>query len=341
LDREKIKERLSGLRILIIGDLILDHYLTGEVNRISPEGPIPVVELKEEEYAPGGAANVAMNCREIGLNASLMGAVGGWDDSGRKLIERLLHNCIGFHFVEQDDYRKTTTKTRIRTKQQQIVRVDSEEIKAMSEKTLQWMFKDLRRSIDNFDAIIVTDYNKGVINDRLLKEVCSIAKQYKKIITIDPKNDRLNYSHGFTAVCPNLKEAEILTGVKIKNYSHLTKYEAILETSKILHAKFNCEASLITAGSDGIYLLEAGRDEVQIIPACARQVYDVSGAGDTVISVLTAFLLIGYNFTDATTIANIAGGLVVEKMGTATVTIDELMDRSQQINGDGMEDKTC
>ena len=319
---ETILGRFPQARVLVVGDLILDQYIWGEVNRISPEAPIPVVEVIRESYSPGGASNVAHNVRDLGAGVEVCGIVGE-DGFGRMLLEVLKEKGILVHGVVTDPARPTTLKTRVVAHKQQVVRVDRENTARPDDRLLEELARKIRERLPHVDAVILEDYGKGVLQDDLLRQVVPLAREAGKIVTVDPKKDHYDAYRGVTAITPNRAEAEAASGVRI------TDTPSLHEAGKRLVDRLSCEAVLITMGERGVCLCQRGEAPLEI-PALAREVYDVSGAGDTVIAVLTTALVAGATLRQAATLSNMAGGLVVGKLGTATVTREELMHRIRE-----------
>lgn len=315
----KIIPRFSGQKILVIGDLILDEFVWGEVSRISPEAPVPVVWVKSESFMPGGAANVANNIASLGAKVYMSG-VAGSDERAGILKEGLTEKGINISGVITDDTRPTTLKTRVVAHHQQVVRIDREKIEGVSAAVTDKIINYVKNIIDQMDAIIIEDYGKGVISARLLKEVLTVAKKKKKIITVDPKEEHFNYYKGVTAITPNHHEAAQAAGIKAKDGA------SVLKIGKTLLKRLNCEGVLVTLGENGMQLFEKN-GSVTHIPTLAQEVFDVSGAGDTVISAFTLALASGAGMKDASYISNIAAGIVVGKVGIAVITQKELLAR--------------
>ncbi|MEW6444072.1 MAG: D-glycero-beta-D-manno-heptose-7-phosphate kinase [bacterium] len=324
---ESLLARFDRASVLILGDLILDQYIWGEVHRISPEAPIPVVEVLRETFSLGGAANVAHNARSLGARVEVCGVVGG-DAYGRKILEMLREKGIGTRGVLQDPSRPTTLKTRIVAHRQQVVRVDREDPSLLEENLLATMKLRIREALPEVDAIVVEDYGKGVIQEGLLREIVPTVRKDGKIVTVDPKKDHFDLYRGVSAITPNRQEAELAAGVRISDARSLR--EAGIRLSKRLAGS----AVLIKLGDKGMCLFEAGQEPFEI-PAHPREVYDVSGAGDTVIAVFTTALVAGADLRQAATLSNLAGGLVVEKLGTATVTREEMRARLSELGRPG------
>jgi rfaE bifunctional protein kinase chain/domain len=317
-----ILDKVDRCRIVILGDLIIDQYIWGKVSRISPEAPIPVVEVVRENFSLGGAANVANNLSALGASVEICGVVGE-DSYGGMLLGMLKEKGIDTRLVVKDPARPTILKTRIIAHKQQVVRVDREDTRSLEGEGLARMKEHLQEAIPNVDAMILEDYGKGVIQEGLLREIVPMARGLGKIVTVDPKRDHFPFYKGVTAITPNRLEAEEATGIQ------LSDEEGLHEAGARLMARLKCDAVLITMGDQGMCLFEDGEPPLKI-PARAREVYDVSGAGDTVIAVFTSALVAGATFRQAAMLSNVAGGLVVEKLGTAVVTREDIRARIEQ-----------
>jgi D-beta-D-heptose 7-phosphate kinase/D-beta-D-heptose 1-phosphate adenosyltransferase len=319
---EPLLERFPQARILVVGDLILDQYIWGEVNRISPEAPIPIVEVIRESFTLGGASNVAHNVRALGAQAEVCGIV-GQDGYGKMILDTLREKQIPVHAVVRDPTRPTTLKTRIVAHKQQVVRVDREDARRPDASLVEEIGKRIEERLPHVDAVILEDYGKGVLQDEMLRKVVPLARAAGKLVTVDPKKEHYDCYHGVTAITPNRSEAEAATGIRISDTRSLH------EAGERLLNRLECEAVLITMGDQGMCLFQR-REPPFGISALAREVYDVSGAGDTVIAVLTTALVAGAAPRQAAVISNVAGGLVVEKLGTATVNREELKRRFRE-----------
>lgn len=324
-----ILERFSKSRILVIGDLMLDEFLWGKVTRISPEAPVPVVDVQRRASYPGGAANVARNLASLGAATGLAGVIGD-DEPGRNLLALLQDEKIATASIRATSTRPTTHKTRICAitrqvhdhldieDQQQIVRVDEETRAPLDAETKRWLFDQLRQEIRAHDAVILEDYAKGLIDQELVTLVISEAKVAGKIVAIDPNpNNPLDWSGG-TVLKPNRREAFEAAGL-----SYSQDETALLQVAAVLQKKHVTRQLLITLGEAGMLLLEEGQKPYHT-PTRAQEVFDVSGAGDTAIAAFTLALAAGANGIEAAEIANHAAGVVVGKLGTATLTVDEL-----------------
>ncbi len=316
---KRIISKFNNVKILVIGDLILDEFIWGEVSRISPEAPVPVVWVKNESFMPGGAANVANNIVSLDGKVYLAGVIGD-DERGRLLKEKLDEEGADTDCIILDNSRPTTLKTRVIAHHQQVVRIDREDVAPINGPVFDELINRLKKIIPKVDAIIIEDYGKGVIIPELLKIVLSFAKRLNKIITVDPKEEHFSYYRDVTAITPNQSEASAACGIKIKDEESLQK------AGQRLLARLKCDAILITLGERGMQLFEKGGRIVHI-PTVAQEVFDVSGAGDTVIGAFTLCLGCGADMVDSAYISNYAAGIVVGKVGIAVTTQEELISR--------------
>ena len=320
MTRSRLNELLKQMaktKVLVIGDLILDEFVWGDVERISPEAPVPVVWVERESAMPGGAANVACNVRALSGQAGLLGVV-GQDGGGRRLKQELEGRGISTEWITTDARRPTTRKTRVIAHHQQVVRIDRERTDRVSGAVLKSLLDGAREMIPRVDGVIVEDYGKGLIHPQLLKPVVALAKRYKKVITVDPKEEHIPYYRGVTALTPNKKEAALAAGLPI------TDEPSLLRAGKKILSKINPEVLLVTLGEEGMRLFSRGAKKPLKIPTVAREVFDVSGAGDTVIAAFTLARAAGASFPEAAVLANAAAGVVVGKIGVATCSPAEL-----------------
>jgi len=329
-----IIRRFNKANILVIGDLILDEYIWGNVERISPEAPVPVVWANRRTYEPGGAANVANNIRSLDGKVYLLG-VTGKDKNRGVLLSELKKRKIPIEGIFIESLRHTTLKTRIIAGHQQVVRVDWEHTEALSKALNEKILRFIQKNINKFDAIIIEDYGKGVINMHLLEELISLACVHKKIITVDPKEEHFQYYRGVSSITPNRKELEnAIRNLKIKDTTNRFKINSdrlftdrqIDSAAKEILSYLDLESLLLTLGEYGMRLFEKN-GRITNIPTVAQEVFDVSGAGDTVIATFTLGLCAGASQLEAAHIANYAAGIVVGKIGTATTTRKELTER--------------
>jgi D-beta-D-heptose 7-phosphate kinase/D-beta-D-heptose 1-phosphate adenosyltransferase len=309
-------EAFNKCRILVIGDLMVDEYLWGKVDRISPEAPVQIVSVTKKEFTLGGAGNVVNNIVSLGAEASVIGVVGTGPD-GYLLLKQFEDLGVDISGIVQHRGRTTTKKTRIIAANQHVLRIDKETKEELSDNTVEFISAFIEKKIPYVDVVLISDYGKGVITQRLLSDLLSVAKKYRKIVIADPKGlDYSKYS-GISLLTPNKKEAALVAGLEIVDEP--TLYKA---GDKILE-KIAVERLLITCGKEGMVLFDRNKKPHKIM-AEAKQVYDVSGAGDTVLAVLGLAMAVGESFENSAYIANKAAGIVVGKMGTATVSKEEL-----------------
>jgi D-beta-D-heptose 7-phosphate kinase/D-beta-D-heptose 1-phosphate adenosyltransferase len=313
----EILNKLRGLNVLVIGDLMLDHYIWGDVQRISPEAPVPVVHATHETHTAGGAANVAYNLASLGIPVSLAGALG--DDLFGKSLLTLLGNAeIDTSLCEASASRPSIVKTRVIARNQQLCRIDHE---AASSSYQFEISSALEEAVKNSDAIIVSDYAKGVISQELLHFLIDQAQALGKIIAVDPKPSRELQFLGASLITPNRHEALELAGLPEPEYG--AAYPLNEVCSRIFE-RYAPELLVVTLGAEGMALSSEGKVD-HLLPTFAREVFDVSGAGDTVIATLTAALAAGATAREAASFANAAAGIVVSKMGTAVPTPAEIL----------------
>lgn len=311
-----LKKKFYNKRIAVVGDIMLDCYYWGAVSRISPEAPVPVVEVDNEFARFGGAMNVAHNILTLGGIPFPIGVIGN-DYNGKILRSLMTEAKISDSGIIVDKDRPTTTKTRVIAHNQHVVRIDKENTYPINSKLENKILEVLKKNLNNIDAIILEDYNKGVLTNRLIEEIITIANKSKKIITVDPKFNNFFSYKNVTVFKPNRKETEDALGIRIKTQEDIT------QAGNILMERLKAKYVLLTLGEEGVALFENGKSERKI-PTKARKVADVSGAGDTVISTLTIALAAGANIYDAAYLANFAGGLVCEEVGIVPISIDNL-----------------
>ncbi|PKK84658.1 MAG: D-glycero-beta-D-manno-heptose-7-phosphate kinase [candidate division Zixibacteria bacterium HGW-Zixibacteria-1] len=313
IDRiDKITANIGKAKILILGDIMLDEYLHGQVNRISPEAPVPVVEIITESLSLGGAANVANNIAALGNEPFLIGTV-GQDDASVKLSQLLKEKGISRDFLINDENRRTTIKTRIIAHSQQVVRADREDAVEVSAEVEERIFNKFNSIIDEMNGVIISDYGKGVLTASLLEKVIPICREKNIFIGVDPKESHFFRYKKVSVVTPNHHEAGFVAGRRIKNDADLR------QVGKYLLEKLDSDSVLITRGEKGMALFSKGGD-IDYFPTVAKKVYDVTGAGDTVVAAFVAAVAAGASLNEATEIANCAAGIVVGEVGTATVS---------------------
>ena len=319
LTKTRASEILTAFRdrnVLVLGDVMLDEFVWGDVTRISPEAPVPVVDVRRESVHLGGAANVLANLVALGARGSVVGVVGK-DGSGERLRTGLRELGTLDQGLIVDETRPSTTKTRIIAHSQLVVRADRESRMPVSTKTEDEILSFLKDALKHADAFVISDYDKGVVTPRLLREILPTA--YARVpVLVDPKLRNFNYYRPATLVTPNHFEALRMSDTED------TSDDGSLHAAKVIREKLGCDAVLITRGDRGMMLLESNNEPV-FVGTAAREVYDVTGAGDTVIAALAGALAAGATMLEAANLANHAAGIVVGKVGTATVTADELL----------------
>ena len=315
-------DRFNDARILVIGDVIVDQFIWGTVSRISPEAPVPVVNVTREELLLGGSANVLRNIISLGGSCALCGIIGS-DGMGEEFLALMREVGAPVTGLVRGD-RPTTLKTRVVAQGQQVVRYDREKAGIPSRQTLEGMLDYLAESLSEFDAVIVSDYSKGVVNEQLMIRLHQLLSRERKEsgrplpLIVDPKPANLHRFIGATVITPNNHEAALMSGMNI------TDEQSLLAAARHIKEEIDCEAVLITRGEAGMALLQGDGDLVTI-PTMAKEVYDVTGAGDTVAATLALGLAAGCSMTDAAVLANHAAGIVVGKVGTASVNREELL----------------
>ncbi|MDO4588981.1 MAG: D-glycero-beta-D-manno-heptose-7-phosphate kinase [Fusobacterium sp.] len=319
-DLKKILDNFKNIKIGVVGDLMLDDYIYGTVERISPEAPVPVVNVKEEKFVLGGAANVVNNLASLGAKTICFGVIGN-DANGERLLGAFSEKNIDVSGLIRDKERTTIVKRRIIGSNQQLLRIDWEDITPISTFLEYALLKNIESKIDELDAVILSDYDKGVLTPMVAKEIVRMCRERGKIVTVDPKpKNAMNY-FGATSMTPNRKEAKECLGME-----RATNME---EVGKELKNKLQLDNLLLTRSEEGMSLFIENR--IVNIPTFAKEVYDVTGAGDTVISVFTLAAASGVSWHEAAKIANTAAGVVVGKMGTSTVTKDEIVEFYKRI----------
>lgn len=309
-------KKFRGGKVLVVGDLILDHYIWGQVSRISPEAPVPVVNVSSETLQLGGAANVSNNIRALGGRVDLCGVIGA-DEAGKQFISVLESQGIGRDGIMTDRDRPTTKKTRVVAHSQQLVRFDHERHESISGTLEARISRYIAACIRSAAALIVSDYAKGVVTPRLMADVADLAHRYGIPVIVDPKVAHISRYKGVTVLTPNHLEAVLAAGL------HGEDEGTLLEAGRQLQQRLGCHAVLITRGERGMSLFEEG-GRVTHIPTVARQVFDVTGAGDTVVATLALALAAGAPMRQAAMLANYAAGIVVGMVGTGTVTAAQL-----------------
>lgn len=316
---------LEDKRVLIIGDVMLDSYVWGKVSRMSPEAPVPVVEIEEEAFRLGGAANVAANVLGLGAQPLLVGLTGAGDEASRNLRELMESEGLSTAGLLEDPLRKTTVKTRIIAHQQHVVRADRED-RSPAEADMAGRICDTVSSmLGDVDAVILQDYNKGVLSTGVLESLLPILIDSGLPVAVDPKFERFFDYRGVTVFKPNLREVEMALG------RNLTDEESVTEAARLLREELGVLNVLITRGEHGMTLLEED-GTVTHVGTRARHVFDVSGAGDTVIAALSCALAAGGSVREAATLANFAAGVVVAEVGAVPISRAELLQAVGEID---------
>jgi D-beta-D-heptose 7-phosphate kinase/D-beta-D-heptose 1-phosphate adenosyltransferase len=312
-----IVSRFAGRRIAVLGDCMVDRYLWGRVERISPEAPVPVVEVERESDRLGGAGNVAANLRALGAEPALFGVVGA-DDAGARLRDAFAGRGVDASGLVEDGARPTTVKTRIVANAQQVVRADRESRADIAGAALERLARALERDLPRCEGLVVSDYGKGVVTPRTLEVALGAARRAGLPVSVDPKESHIDAYRGVSILTPNQHEAGFVQGVRVVDEASL------LEVGWGLQRRLDAEAVLVTRGPHGMSLFERGGRYTHL-PTVAREVYDVTGAGDTVVSVVAAALAAGADFPSACCLANHAAGVVIREVGTASCSPAQLL----------------
>ncbi|MFH1379010.1 MAG: D-glycero-beta-D-manno-heptose-7-phosphate kinase [bacterium] len=315
----KILEKFKNTPILVVGDLMIDKFIWGEVSRISPEAPVPVLETIRETWAPGGSGNVVQNLASLGLQVYAAGVIGA-DRDGATLIQRFKKQHIHVGGIVADRERPTIIKSRIIARNQQVLRLDVEKVQKINAAVLKRITSYLHEKIPLCNAVIISDYGKGVVTKELVQSAIKRARSSHVPIMVDPKIEHFQQYKNITCMTPNLNEAQ-----RGMNIYKVNDKKALYALGAAIVKKLNCESVLITRGEHGMDLFQRNKNPKHI-PVTAREVFDVTGAGDTVISVLTAAIACGADLVTASILSSYAAGCVVAKVGTAPVTIQELSD---------------
>ncbi len=318
LTRAELEEAISAFpraKVLVVGDLMLDEFVWGEVDRISPEAPVPVVWVKRESFMPGGAANVARNITALGGRAMVCGIVGK-DSAGRRLRKMLGDSGVDTNGILEVDDRPTTVKTRVVAHSQQVVRIDREDPSDLERRYEERLLQLAKAAIDEADAVIIEDYGKGVITRSLLSRIIPYAHKQRKIVSVDPKKDHFSFYRNVDVITPNRKELAEAAGRPLKTMADVDK------SARALMRRLSLKGLLVTLSELGMKLYLPRRSVH--IPTAALEVYDVSGAGDTVIASFTLARAVGLDPVRSAVISNISAGVVVGKVGVATCSVEEL-----------------
>jgi D-beta-D-heptose 7-phosphate kinase/D-beta-D-heptose 1-phosphate adenosyltransferase len=323
-----MSEQLNKPNVLVIGDLMIDHYLWGKTDRISPEAPVQVIDIQKETTVLGGAGNVVNNLVALGCDVTVVSVVG--EDENSLLLENMLTKIGASHFLIHDDTRKTTKKSRIIASAQQIVRYDHETKQDISAESEAVLTRTLLNSIAQYDILLVSDYGKGVITDSLMGKINFVATTNEKKVLVDPKGEDYTKYIGAYLLTPNKKEASLATGIEINDEESLQK------ALKKLHNAACLQVPLITLSEDGIAILN-DNNEVVKKPTVAREVFDVTGAGDTVLAALGYSLALNKDILSSLEFANLAAGVVVAKIGSATATLEEIEEYKSSLHKSSIE----
>jgi D-beta-D-heptose 7-phosphate kinase/D-beta-D-heptose 1-phosphate adenosyltransferase len=319
---ESILKNFPRVRLLVVGDIMMDRSILGKVSRISPEAPVPVIIVETEDFSLGGAANVAHNIRSLGGVVSLCGIVGD-DENGKKIYKRIVERGIQTEGIFFEQGRQTTVKTRIiahHPHYQQLVRVDRETTDRPKASILGNLSRFLTEKIEDFDGIVISDYGKGLLTRKLIQTIIKRAKHSKKLIMVDPKLKTFFFYKGATVITPNTNEASEASRIPA------TDQPSVEKMGRLLLKRLNCNALVITQGERGMTIFEPHQHPYPV-PTVAKEVYDVTGAGDTVIGAMALALGTGprVSIKDAASLANYAAGIVVGKVGTAIASKEELL----------------
>ncbi len=330
---EIVRTQFPQKRVLVIGDQMLDRYLWGKVSRISPEAPVPVLVEESGAQSAGGAANVALNIRGLGLDVAMVGIVGD-DDAGRALLDILASSAVDTSGVLTLDQRPTVTKTRVITGHQHVLRIDAEDTEALDEENTGQLCRLVGEVLSQtedaaVDAVLLSDYRKGLLGDALCRTAGRLARERGIPVLVDPKGTNWGRYRGAAVITPNLNELELVTGTSRKDEG------ALIAAGRKLCKSLDIDSMVLTRGADGMTLIT--RDETLHSPAIAREVFDVTGAGDTVIATLAASIAAGLDWPAALPLANAAAGIVVGKVGAVPVEREELLRAIHPKSRDPME----
>ncbi|NWG04697.1 MAG: D-glycero-beta-D-manno-heptose-7-phosphate kinase [Syntrophaceae bacterium] len=315
---QRILNKFPEVRILVIGDVMMDRFVWGKVSRISPEAPVPVVVVDHEDFRLGGAANVVNNIQSLGGRGILCGVVGD-DEMGQRVLKELAQKKIETMGIFMEPGRQTTVKTRIFANQQQVVRIDREKTDHMKVVTFRNVSKFLFDKMKECDGVILSDYGKGLLSRKLIRAIIRKANEWEKLVMVDPKFKDYSVYRGATVITPNTKEASEASGIAI------TDEWSLKRAGEKLLKRLRCHALVITRGEEGMAIFES-HQEPHTVGTIAKEVFDVTGAGDTVIGTMALALAAGASIKRAAGLANYAAGIVVGKMGTATATQKELVE---------------
>jgi len=309
-------DRFSEARVLVIGDIIMDEYVWGEVARISPEAPVPVVEVKRETKMLGGAANVIRNIATLGATPILCGVIGN-DRTGRETLDEMARMNLTSDGIITEESRPTSIKTRVVAQNQQVVRFDRESRADIRSESIQKLLGFMKKTLNSIDAIVVSDYGKGVVSAPLMKGLRQLVRDDSVVIAVDPKTGNFEYYYGVDVITPNHHEAATFCRFEISDQ------KTLVQAGNHMLKELDCRSVLITQGKEGMTLFEKGGDMTHI-STLAKKIYDVTGAGDTVIGTFSLGLASGLDLRSAAIISNFAAGIVVGEVGTSTVSAEDL-----------------
>ncbi len=301
-------------KILVIGDLMIDHYLWGEMNRISPEAPVPIVDIKDESITLGGAGNVIKNLTSLNADCTILSVI-GTDDDSKSIINEILKLNLGIDNLIIDESRTGSKKSRVIISNQQVLRIDREVKSEISESISDQLINKFTETIKDYDLVLISDYGKGVINEAVSKKIINLSKRLGKKVLVDPKGSNFKKYEGAYLITPNKKEAFQANNIKISDN------ETLEDSLKSLKNNYNLDVALITLSEDGIAFYESC---LEVSSTKAREIYDVTGAGDTVIASLGYCISCGLKINEAVEFANLAAGVVISKVGSSTATFEEI-----------------
>jgi rfaE bifunctional protein kinase chain/domain len=318
---KSLLEGLKDLKILVIGDLMIDHYMWGKFERISPEAPVPIVDITKEEVTLGGAGNVLKNLKSFGIRSDVVSVIGD-DTSANELCTLLTDSQVDLKGVHREPNRITSKKSRILASKHQMMRVDKESKAAINEVSENFIISYVKANIAAYKVVLISDYLKGTLTGRVLNEIIACARQNNVTTIIDPKGNNYAKYAGANIIKPNKKEAAIATGIEI------TDKESLKKAAQALQKQTDCDTIVITLSEEGMAICS---DHFEIIPTKASEVFDVTGAGDTVLASIGICVAVGMDIKDACVFANHAAAIVVSKIGSAVTTIDAVLDHMNEV----------
>lgn len=316
---ESLPEKVADLKILVVGDLMIDHYVWGKFERISPEAPVPLIDVIKEEMMLGGAGNVLKNLISFGVKADVASVI-GYDQCADELCQLLKESDINASGVFREEGRITTKKSRVLASHHQMIRIDSETKVAIKQHSEDALINYVQENIGKYDVVLISDYMKGVLTARVLSEIITCARQNNIITIVDPKGSNYAKYTGAGIIKPNKKEASIATGIDIKDHNDLK------QAAEMLKEETKADAIIITLSEEGMAIYD---NDLEIIPTKARDVFDVTGAGDTVLSGIGICTAAGLSLKEACVFANHAAAIVVAKIGSVVTTVDAVLEHIQ------------